>query len=252
MYQILIADDEVEIRNGIARYFPWNELGFNIAALCSDGEEALERINAMHIDIVLTDIVMQKMGGLELAQYIHQNKLPILVYVLSGFPEFSYAQQAIKFGVKQFIVKPTKYQELYAVFSSLKSELDASRLPVESLKELDKDRSYYAGLIRAIKQFLQENLDQATLERAAQHVHMNSAYLSSIFRLTTGICFSDYLQKLRMQKATEMLRNPTSTIVDISQAVGYTSSNNFTRAFKGVYGLTPSEYRFRLRHNHED
>lgn len=251
MYQILIVDDEMEIRNGIANYFPWHELGFHIAATCSDGEEAIRILQDAHIDIVLTDIIMRNMSGLELAEYIHTHMGHVLVYVLSGFPEFAYAQQAMKLGVRQFIVKPTKYQELYSVFSALKKELDAARVPAGDGGGVSPgagaDDDHYAELVAQTKRFMRENLDTATLERAAQHVHMNPSYLSNIFRITTGVCFSDYLQTLRMSKAVELLRDAKRSVLEISQSVGYTSSNNFARAFKNKYGATPSEYRYRLR-----
>jgi YesN/AraC family two-component response regulator len=247
MYRILIVDDEVELRNGISSYFPWEEFGFTVATLAADGVEALQIIEREHIDIVLTDIVMPKLGGIDLAKEIYQRKLPIRVLILSGYMEFSYAQSAVAYGVKQYIVKPTRYNDLRDIFSQLRLELDNERYNAKNagLEPVTKgiSNAYYEKIINSAKQYIGENIRSVTLDDVAEHVHLNPYYLSNLFKLCTGTKFSDYVLQRKMRVAADMLGDFSLKIYDISLSVGYINPNNFSRAFKSIYHLTPREYR---------
>lgn len=245
MYQILIVDDEIELRNGLANYFPWNDLGFRICASCSDGHEACRILETQKIDVLLTDIVMPNMDGLALTAFIRERKLPVVVYFLSGYQEFEYAKRALELGVRQFIVKPTKYSELYKIFSALKEELDqADGLREASIQHKpDTQQQYYIEIIDKVKAFVKDNLQDVTLEKAAATVHLSPAYLSHVFKFKTDITLSDYILNKRLSRAKELLKDSGIRITQISESLGYSNPNNFTRAFKSMYNLTPTEYR---------
>lgn len=240
MYQILIVDDEAELRNGIANYFPWSEFGFEVADLAADGVQALNLIENTQVDVVLTDIIMPNMNGIELAKEIHSRQLPIKVLFLSGHQEFSYAQSAIEYNVSQYIVKPTRYSQLQNVFSRIKLELDKERSPGSGRSSNNR---YYDKMIEKVKDYIVHNYKDVTLEDAATHVHLNPYYLSNLFRLQTGVKFSDYVVQVKMQNAARFLEDIHLKIYDISLEVGYSNPNNFARAFKMFYNKTPKEYR---------
>src|SRR5699024_5534430 len=122
MYKLLLVDDEPEIRYGLKHYFPWPTLGFEVVGECDNGRDALSRINKEHIDVLLCDIVMPFMDGLEVAKELHTTKPEIGIILLSAHKDFKYAQSAITYGVKHYIVKPTKYNELVEVFTKLKQD----------------------------------------------------------------------------------------------------------------------------------
>ena len=139
MYNLIIVDDEEEIRQALGNYIPWEELGFRMIGLAKNGKEALKFIQKHKVDVILCDIKMPKMNGIELAEIIYRQKIKTKVVFLSAYEDFNYAKKAIIYGVEDYIVKPTKYQELMEVFTKLKVTLnkETSQIPKEN-QEGDK------------------------------------------------------------------------------------------------------------------
>lgn len=124
MYKLMIVDDEETIRSGLIDLIPWGELGFEVTADFEDGQEAIAYLRHDDVDVVLTDIRMAEVGGLTLARYLHGEKPETKIVLISGYKEFEYAQQAIQYNVTHYLLKPTKIEEIAAVFTQIKQELD--------------------------------------------------------------------------------------------------------------------------------
>jgi YesN/AraC family two-component response regulator len=250
MYRLLIADDVFEIRNGLSSYFPWKEIGFEIAGLAENGKEALQLIESERIDVLLCDIRMPVMSGIEVAKELHARSSSVKVVFLSGFKDFEYAKQAIVYGVKNYIVKPTQYDELSAVFLELYAQLDQERRAAagqgadEPAAELNKEAppDEQDKAISRIKAYVEEHYDKATLEDAAKLVHMNPYYVSKYFKQKTKINFSDYVNQVKMQRAASLLATLNYKIYEVSELTGYSNAKNFTRSFKKFYGISPKRF----------
>ncbi|WP_391204386.1 response regulator [Psychrobacillus sp. L4] len=239
MYKLLIADDEYEIRNGLSSYFPWEDIGFKIIGQAANGVEVLEFICDHSVDVILSDIRMPEMSGIDVAKKLFEQNSPIIVVFLSGYKDFNYAQQAINFGVKSYISKPTKYSELSTIFSRIKEELDQKKKSKHSVqKNMGIDKT-----VEIIQKYIHENYKEASLEGASQLVHMNPYYISKYFKEKTGGNFSDYVVSMKMKKAAELLSDMQLKVYEISEMVGYSNSKNFTRSFRKHFGKTPREYR---------
>lgn len=249
MYKLLIADDDYAIRNGLCTYFPWNELGFDVVFQAENGREALDYILKNPVDIILCDIMMPVLSGLDLSDELVQRKIKLKIIFFSAYRDFSYAQHAIKNGVRSYIVKSTKYNELVKVFQEMKNEMDEERasyynIAANAVKAENRADANTSGkIISTVKQYVADNFVDATLETAASLIYMNSFYLSKLFKQKTGENFSDYLIKVKMHKAAELLRNMELKTYEISELVGYSNPKNFTRAFKVFFGVSPREYR---------
>lgn len=124
MYKIIIADDEQNIREGLAELVDWKELGFEILDTFDDGEAVIECLDDMPVDVVLTDIMMTHIGGIDVARYVHENKIPCKVVFISGHKDFDFALSAIKYGVEDYILKPSKIEEVRTIFTKIRKELD--------------------------------------------------------------------------------------------------------------------------------
>lgn len=237
-YKLLLADDEAEIRNGLSQYFPWNEVGFELIGQCGNGKEVMEFMEGREVDALLCDIRMPIMSGLDVARALHEARSGVKVLFLSGYKDFEYAKQAILYDVKSYIVKPTKYQELFEAFTTLKMELDSERGAgggdVESFNE---------KVVRTIRDYVSANYARASLEEAASLVHMNPHYVSKYFKVKTGENFSDYVVSVRMNKAAELLKDIRYKTYQVSELVGYSYAKNFTRTFKRYHGMSPREFR---------
>lgn len=245
MYRLLIADDEEEIRNGLADYFPWAEVGFQVTARAENGKQALDLIARGGIDAVLTDIRMPLMTGIDLARAIFERHFNVPVVFLSAYKDFAYAQKAVQYGVRRYVLKPTDYSELTAVFSRLKKELDAVVLSgIPRGAELPRPGDTRSdSIIESIKEYVRREYANATLSGAARLAHLNPQYVSRLFKKATGEHFKEYLLKVKMEKATKLLSDVGYCTYEISEIVGYRNPKNFARSFKRLFGVSPRDYR---------
>ncbi|WP_240417267.1 response regulator transcription factor [Paenibacillus periandrae] len=248
MHKLLIVDDEYEIRNGLSHYIPWNEIGFEVVGHVENGLAALNFISKHPVHVLLCDIRMPVMTGIDVARELSKQKSHVKIVLLSGYKEFEYAQQALDFGVRSYLLKPAKYTEIYAVFSRIKEELDENPPPTPSPPEAAFEKTIEEDdistrAIRLIKKYIHEHYKDATLENAAKIVYLNPYYLSKYFKTQTGENFSDYLTRVRMNKAVELLKDVKYKTYEISELVGYSNAKNFTRSFRKYFGQTPREFR---------
>jgi YesN/AraC family two-component response regulator len=243
MYRVFIADDEKEIRRGLANFFPWNMLGYEVAGQAENGKEALDFIvnNPSLVDVLLTDIKMPLMNGIELVRELLQRGINIKVVFLSAYSDFEYARKGLKLGVVDYALKPTEYNNLIQTFERIARMLDGER--GEAPERPGEAAGYHGKLVHAVKQYVKVNYGDTNLNLAARHVNLSPSYLSTIFREVTGSTFSDYLLSLRMENAAKMIMDIDQKTYEVSEKVGYASSKNFTRAFKKYFGMSPREYR---------
>lgn len=127
MYQLIIVDDETAIRKGIRDYIDWNSMGFAVADIFEDGKEALAYLKEHKVDVVLTDIEMAEISGLQVAKYIRENAMPQKVVIISGYKEFEYARKAVEYGVEHYLLKPIRMEEVREVFTKIAGALEAER-----------------------------------------------------------------------------------------------------------------------------
>ncbi len=128
MLKVLIADDEPVIRAGLAQLIDWEQYGFTIAAKAKNGEQALRFIQDDKPDLIITDIRMPKMDGLQLIKTLREDRqLQTPVIILTGFHEFDYARQAIRFEVKDYLLKPVDKAELIATLERIRTSLVSER-----------------------------------------------------------------------------------------------------------------------------
>jgi two-component system response regulator YesN len=125
MYKFLMVDDEEIVRRGLKRKIDWKNLGFEFLPPCADGREAIEAIERLHPDVVMTDIYMPHVDGLAVAAYAAERHPGIVVIILSGYDEFEYAQKAIRTKVFDYVLKPVGSRDLTGLLVKLKAKLDA-------------------------------------------------------------------------------------------------------------------------------
>lgn len=237
--KILIVDDEPKIRTGMHHLLSRHE-GWQVEAF-ADARSALDHISEQGADVVITDITMPEMNGLDMLEEIHKRNPLIPLFILSGYSRFEYAQRAIELNVKKYFTKPTDPMKLIEALESL--ECSQQKQVAELHTEVGESHIHNLQVLRAIDYMEQHYAEKLSLADVARAVYISPNYLSDLFRKNTGCKFSDYLLNLRMKRAEKFLREPNFSVGNVAQAVGFVDSRYFSSAFKKYSGMTPREYR---------
>ena len=142
MFSIVIADDESAIRNGLARHIDWADMGFSVAGTFEDGSDLIDYLKRDSVDVVLTDIRMSSVSGLEVARYVRKHHPRTRVVIVSAHRDFDYAREAMRHGVRHYLLKPTLPEEVAETFGALSRELRAAseKRPVPIVEDVRKCR----------------------------------------------------------------------------------------------------------------
>lgn len=124
MYSVLVVDDEIRQREAVIKSEEWEKAGFNVVGDAENGIEALELLETLEPDLILTDIKMPLMTGLELASRVREIRPATKLVILSGYDDFEYAQEAFKYNVIRYLLKPISASELSEEFAKIKTEMD--------------------------------------------------------------------------------------------------------------------------------
>jgi YesN/AraC family two-component response regulator len=237
MYQLVIVDDEEKILEGISELFPWNNIGFNVAARFLDARSVLNYVKNNPVDVVMTDISMPEMNGIELTKELKCYP-EIQIVLFSSYRDYEYMRAAIHYGISDYLLKPIRYDELVTCFEKIRAKLDE-----KNIIEIPKPKTYYNEIIARVDQYLINNYQKASLEGAAEAVGLSPNYLSKIYKEKSGSGFLERLNRIKMEKACELLMDPSYKHYEIAFYVGYDNPKNFSRAFKTYFNVSPMEYR---------
>lgn len=139
MFKLVIVEDEDNIRHSLEAFIPWSQMGFQVVGAFCDGSDALDYIIDHPCDVVLTDILMSRMSGLELIARLQEICPETKTVILSGHSDFAYAQQAIQYHVIHYLVKPVDEDELMDVFKNIKAQLDLEHTAQDSAEAENRD-----------------------------------------------------------------------------------------------------------------
>lgn len=154
MYSVLIVDDERDIRNGLAAHLPWREWGFQSVYTADDGTAALELIARHPIDLIVTDIRMTRMSGLDMLSLLNRDGFDGHIIIVSGFDDFQYAKEAIRLGVDDYLLKPIDKDDLKRAVQSIAERLDKKR------QQLEYASSQHANYRQMLPRLREETLQE--------------------------------------------------------------------------------------------
>ena len=139
MYTLIIADDEEELRRAIVERVDWAAIGFEVVGEAENGAEALELVETLQADLLLTDIRMPFISGIELARQVREIRPAMSIAFLSGYDDFSYAQQAIQYNIISYLLKPLSLEELTEEMIRIREKMDQSR---RAFRESEEESSF--------------------------------------------------------------------------------------------------------------
>ncbi len=223
-YQILLVDDEEEVRKGIIRKINWEQLGFSVVGDAENGKDALEKIEQLEPNVVLTDIRMPYMDGLALAEKIRQKYPSIKILIFSGFDDFEYAQQAIKLNVTEYILKPVNVEELTEILTRVHHNLDEE---IEQRRDVDLLRESYRSSLPIIREmFLNEmvrdHISEEIIRKRLEKYHVDilgaKKWLAAIFDVEQGQAMEQH--PLKLHQEWELIPISVKKLVE-EQLIGY-------------------------------
>ncbi|MUG44074.1 response regulator transcription factor [Paenibacillus woosongensis] len=245
--RLLIADDEHMISESLSTMDEWAERDVDVVGTAANGREVMDWLERTHIDLLITDIQMPDMNGLELMEHLHKHRPDIHMIVISGYEEFDYVKKAMKYRAAGYVLKPIDTDELLAIVD----DILATETPRQaSTEEADPElvpMTYHENVVERAITFMHDHLDNdISLKDAAEQFHLTTQYFGQVFKSVTGQTFLSFLTQIRMEKACELLRNPELTQYAVGEMVGYKDSRYFSKVFHKTYGMTPRDYRRQL------
>lgn len=164
MYRILLVDDEILVRDAIKENIDWKSLDCELVGDCENGKQASEFVKENPVDIVLTDILMPYMDGMELSKFLHDNYPDVVIVIFSGFGEFEYAKKAIQYGVSEYLLKPVTAMELTGVINKMKEKVDQLRSEKNKMNKLTENSEKYRKNAQVIRSKNMEALVNCTTD----------------------------------------------------------------------------------------
>ncbi len=241
MYRVVLIDDERLIVEGLRRVVKWSDYGCEVAATAEDAVTGAETIRRIRPDILFTDIRMPGQDGLTMLAGLRSEFPDMQVTVLTGYRDFSYAQEAIRLGVTRFLLKPSKMDEIQEALREMTARLKRQAPEPEESTETSRAGSF---LVKQAMNYMEEHFDEKlTLQEVADACYVSQWHLSKLLNRFTDKSFYDILNALRVEEAKKLLADPRLKIGDIGERVGYADTAHFARVFKKMTGMSANEYR---------
>ena len=237
--KLLIADDEDMIRNGLAKYIQLHTDRFDKIYLAENGQEAIDIIFRNKPDLMLLDVQMPLKNGIDVMQETQRAGILPVTIILSGYDEFKYAQQALHYGAKDYLLKPSRSSDILKMLNETADELFGV---LES--NIIIDPSEKNNFVEIAKDYINDHYyENLTLIGVADKVGITSGYLSTLFTQKMNCTFIDYLNKIRIDHACTYLHQNYLKTYEIAYKVGYRDEKYFSKVFRKITGASPSEYK---------
>lgn len=246
-YTVFVVEDETLILRNTVKKIEQFDIGFEVAETAKNGQQAIDLLHKHLPDVIITDIRMPQIDGLQLIQHLSVNYPFVRTIIISGYNDFEYARKAIQYNVKEYLLKPFESEQLYQSLIRIRIELDAEYDSiVEKMKVLKTTQGdNIEDTIENLKLYLDKNFsDDIKLGDIARDLNYSFSYLSKWFLKLVGETPSSYIIKLRISRAKHLLQSVQElTVREIGELVGYADQNYFSRIFKQQTGLSPMHYR---------
>ncbi len=252
--KLLVIDDEPLVRRGIVSLIPFEELGIGKVLEAENGARGLELVEAEEPDIILCDINMPKLNGLDFSKKVKKRWPWIKIAIITGYDYFDYARQAVKIGVEDYVLKPISKNDVYEIVAGLTNKIREESKLKEVYKATFKIEEEVqvmdgAGYKEKIDQFIGEHLssEDLSLSWLAEELSLNDNYLSTLFKKLYGVPFSEYVVNLRLEKSKILLLTTNLKNYEIAGRIGISDPNYFSTLFKKKYGSSPGKYRKKIQ-----
>lgn len=233
----LVIDDEKHSYTIISKLIDWRKYNFSIE-YAKNGKEGMACLNELNPKIVFVDMNMPVMDGLKFLNLVNLKCIDTKFIIISGFSSFEYAKAGIQYGVCDYLLKPINKKQLEEAVLKYLEEI-----------VLNIEDDIYQ-VIAEIKEYVENNYAKdIKVSNFANKYFFTKEYISKTYRKVYSIGIYEYVLKLKMERAVELLEQENLLISEIAERLGYNNNNYFSKAFKTYYGVPPSEYQSNLFDN---
>ncbi len=249
-FKVLVVEDEEIIRKGIIYTYPWNDKDCVVIGEASNGLEGLEKIWELKPDIVVTDIGMPLMDGLEMLKEVGDEVLFSSI-IISVYDEFEKARQAIDIGVSNYLLKPLDHAKLDSAVEKAKKDL-VHRQSYYQKSEENRDNSFddiqligdgfHNYYVKRTYAFIEKNYkSRIGLQDLVDELKVSANYINRNLKEELNQTFNEFLNRYRIQKSVELMKTGEEKIYNIATQVGYSDYKYFITVFKKYVGISPSK-----------
>ena len=261
-YKVLLADDEQIERMALAKRLHKHFGDSLVIWQAADGNEAVRLCFKERCQIVIMDISMPELNGVEAAEQIRRLDEDCEIIFLTAYDEFSYAKRAIAIHALDYLLKPCEEEELTAVmeeavgriqkreqFEKLHMEQEmpeetGAEMPEPDLEEEPDEPDRLGQAAEKIRRYIRKNyMKDISMQDAARMMNYSDAYFCKLFKQCFDQNFTAYLARFRINEARRLLQDKNASVREVSMLVGYYDANYFAKVFKSIAGMNPSEYR---------
>lgn len=253
MYKVLIAEDEEMIRKGIIYAFDWAEVDCIVVGEVDNGQEGVAKIRELQPDIVITDVNMPILDGLNMLQQTIEEVLYAAV-VISGYDEFALAQRALRLGVSEYLLKPVEFDNLHLAIQRAKQQVEQRKLYAQAMAKgeqpdaLDLLADAKLGVVaskrvKAMLEYLHSHYaEKISINDLVEPLQTSASYLNQKFKEETCYTFNEYLNRYRIMQAIQMIRQGDEKIYTIAEEAGFRDYKYFISVFRKYVNLSPKRF----------
>lgn len=250
MYRVIVADDEVWVIFGIKKLIHRSGLPFEVVGEASNGIRAYEMTKELMPDLLITDIRMPGLNGLELMRKLKEENIAPKVIFISGYAEFEYAKEGLRLGAFDYLLKPVEEEGIAAIlqrYMEQQKEEEAKKEEEKKDAAAGKEDGIEEPRVRKIiEEINRRYTEKISLQEFADQYGLSIGHLSALIKKETGVPFSEYVTAKRMEDAKKLLSREDLSVDEVAGQVGYSDYFYFTKAFKKYAGVSPSVYRKNL------
>lgn len=240
MLKVLIVEDEEMIRQGIILTVDWAALNCAVVGQAANGEEGLEKVKELKPDLIITDIKMPRMDGIQMVTKLREAGNQAKVIILTAYDSFAYAQSALRLGAVDYLLKPFHDGDLENAVLRIQGTAADARDPLSQFP-----RTFRNGYVQEVAKYIASHYQEPDISVGviAGALGISEGHVSHLFKKETGDTILGYLTAYRIHKAMSLLKDCRMKVYEVTEQVGYRDMAYFSTSFKRIVGVSPSEYQ---------
>ncbi len=249
MLKVLLVEDEKIVLRGLHHTVDWASVNCVVVGEAENGLEALSMLEKIECDLIITDIRMPFLDGIELIKKLKDMKKNYQFIILTAHSDFEYAYNGLKLGVTDYLLKPFDDEQLYEAIKKIQDTSKNNKNEInDNLLRFDINKKSKIKYVEMATEYIKNNYcSDISITTMANNLNLSEGHLSRLFRKEIGHSFNEYLTQYRMHVAMGLLKDINLKIYQVAEKVGYADTNYFSSLFKKIVGLNPSEYQDRCK-----